>query len=116
MTRPLLYLDEDVYFGVAQGLRLRGFDVLTTVEAGCLGATDEEQLYFSIEKQRTLFTFNRGDFARLHNEMLTEEYKHFGIIVARQLPVGVIVKSLCKLLANNRAEDLRNQLIWLTAS
>ena len=41
-----LYLDEDVYQGVALGLRRRGFDVLTTVEAGRRGASDQEQLHF----------------------------------------------------------------------
>ena len=53
-------------------------------------------------------------FSRLHNELLTAGYTHYGILVARQLPVEVIVNNLGKLLANNRVEDLRNQLIWLS--
>ena len=32
------YLDEDVYAGVAAGLRRRGYDVRTAVEAGRLGS------------------------------------------------------------------------------
>ena len=35
------HLDENVHHGVARGLRLRGFDVTTTTDAGLLEATDE---------------------------------------------------------------------------
>ena len=47
-----LYLDEDVHAAVASGLRRRGHDVLTTVEAGRSGATDLEQLSFAASEER----------------------------------------------------------------
>jgi hypothetical protein len=39
-----LYPDEDVSVKIAVNLKNRGFDVLHAVEAGMLGARDEEQL------------------------------------------------------------------------
>ena len=99
MPRARLYLDEDVYYGVAVGLRRRGVDVVTTVEAGKTGSSDEHQLEFANGEQRCLFTFNRGDFARLHSAIRRRGLEHCGIIVSPQVSVG--------------ADDLRNQLIWL---
>ncbi len=114
MASPLIYLDEDVYFGLARGLRRRGFDVLTTVEAGRMGTTDEEQLLFAASNERAIFTFNRGDFVQLHTEFLSRGDSHYGIIVSRQLPVGTVVKGLCALLSSYSQESLRNQLLWLS--
>ncbi|MCP4113138.1 MAG: hypothetical protein GY749_47680 [Desulfobacteraceae bacterium] len=43
-NRIKFYLDEHVSKAIAKGLRRRGIDVITVVEAGLLGATDEEHL------------------------------------------------------------------------
>jgi hypothetical protein len=78
--RPRLYLDEDVHAGVASGLRRRGYDVLTTVEARRSGTTDAQQLEFASSEKRCLFSFNRGDFARLHAELLRHVRRaHLGV-------------------------------------
>ena len=39
-----LYLDENVDVSVAAGLRRRGIDVVTALDRGKLGASDEEQV------------------------------------------------------------------------
>jgi hypothetical protein len=39
-----LYLDEDVSARTAEMIAARGFDVLTTVKAGRMGAPDRDQL------------------------------------------------------------------------
>ena len=45
MSEVRLYVDEDAgENAVVQGLRARGFDVLTTIEAHRCGATDQDQL------------------------------------------------------------------------
>lgn len=113
MAPPILYLDEDVYHGVAVGLRRRGFDVVTTAEGGNLGATDAEQLRFAVAQQRCLFTFNRGDFALRHAEMLSAGEHHHGVILSAQRPIGVIVRALSKLLSTYTARDLRDLLVWI---
>ena len=44
MARVSLYLDEHVQIGLAEALKARGVDVLTTQEAGNVGVSDLEQL------------------------------------------------------------------------
>ena len=48
-----------------RGLRQRGVDVLTVVEAGMLGASDEEHLKRALNEDRVIFTQD-DDFLRLH--------------------------------------------------
>ena len=114
MERPRLYLDEDVFSAVALGLRRRGFDVLTTVEAANRGRSDLEQLEFAVAERRCLFTFNRGDLANLHTQRIAAGQHHFGIVVAPQTQIGQIVKLLARFLSNRSADDLRDQLIWIS--
>jgi predicted nuclease of predicted toxin-antitoxin system len=57
-----LYADEDVDVLVADLMRARGFDMLTTREAQRLHATDEEQLAFAASEGRAILTHNRADF------------------------------------------------------
>lgn len=72
MSYLLLYVDEDAGENtVIAGLRARSIDVMTTVEAGRLGSDDPSQLEFASSIGRAIYTFNVGDFARLHNEYLT---------------------------------------------
>ena len=42
-----LYLDEDVHEDIAMALRLRGYDVKTTKEAGNKGLSDIEQIKYA---------------------------------------------------------------------
>lgn len=115
MQRPRLYLDEDVFAGVAVGLRRRGFDLLTTVEAGRRGATDEEQLAHAVAEGRALFTFNRGDFAALHAQRLAASEHHHGI-VSPQRAIGTVVRLLSVLLSTHSRSDLCDRLIWLAGA
>ena len=46
-----LYFDEDADARLAAALRARGFDVVTTVEAGLLEASDEEQLVYAVSQK-----------------------------------------------------------------
>lgn len=59
------YTDEHCAHAVAQGLRRRGVNVLTTAEAGMIGASDEHQLALAIKKNRVIFTQD-NDFLKLH--------------------------------------------------
>ena len=113
MQRPRLYLDEDVQLAVAAGLRRRGHDVLTTVEAGRGGSSDEEQLRFAISAKRCLFTFNRGHFAELHARVVASGEHHWGIIVSPQLHIGRTVRALAALLSRHPDTELHDKLVWL---
>lgn len=84
------YTDEHVSSAVVAGLRRRGIDVLTTVEAGMLGASDEAQLAMATEKRRVLFTQD-DDFLSLHATGI----EHSGIVYVYQgTSIGYMVRGL----------------------
>src|SRR5437879_1377907 len=58
------YTDEHIAKAVAHGLRQRGVNVVTTAEAGMLGATDEQHLAWAKAQGRVFVTHDR-DFPRL---------------------------------------------------
>lgn len=80
MARPVkYYADEHIGRAVVNGLRQRGIDVLTLVDAGMLGATDREHLQRATTEGRVVLTQD-ADFLRLHSEGL----RHAGIVYASQ--------------------------------
>ena len=84
------YTDECVAFAVADGLRRRGVDVLTVIEAGLLGAGDEEHLARANSEGRVIFTQD-DDFLRLH----ASGRPHAGIAYAPQgTAIGEIIRGL----------------------
>lgn len=88
--RITFYLDEHVPRAVAEGLRRRGVDVLTTQEAGLLEAGDEQHLAVALRDGRIIFTQD-ADFLRLH----AAGRPHGGIVYAPQhTAIGAIVRSL----------------------
>lgn len=67
------HLYEQVDPAIAEGLRKRGIDVTTTVEAALLSASDEMHVAFALEQRRVIFTHDR-DFLRLASDGID----HFG--------------------------------------
>jgi uncharacterized protein with PIN domain len=109
-----LYLNEDVHIRLAKALRQRGFDAITTVEAGMLGTPDEEQLALAVSQGRAILTFNRGDYARLHKQYAEHGWGHRGIIVSEQYPIGELLRRVLNLLMSLSADDMRNRLEYLS--
>lgn len=110
-----LYLDEDAQRNsIVRALRARSVDVTTALEADLLGCSDEENLAFATKQNRVLFSFNRGDFDKLHREYLSQNSHHTGIVVSAQLETGVIVRRLLKLLNTRTAEDMCNWMEYLS--
>lgn len=77
-----LYSNENFPQKVVELLRDKGYDVLTTKDAGKagVGIPDEEVLAFAIQENRVLITINRKDFIRLHKNNSI----HPGIIVCTE--------------------------------
>ena len=108
-----LYLDEDVSVLVAAMIRARGFEVLTTVEAGNLGASDEEQLSFATSIGSVLLTHNRVDFENLAVQRFQTEIAHTGIVIAARHPPGEIARRLLRLLNEVTASDITDQVRYI---
>jgi hypothetical protein len=108
-----LYLDEDVHKKVALSLRLKGYDVISAHEVGNQGIPDYDQLKYAVSEQRAIFTFNVGDFNRLHKEYAVTGKRHFGILLSKQIPFGDTVKRLTKFLFTHTDSEIRNNLFWI---
>lgn len=92
-----------------RGLRQRGVDVLTVVEAGMLGASDEEHLKRALNEGRVIFTQD-DDFLRLH----AAGADHAGIVYApQQTPIKDILRGLMVIHQVLDAEDMHGQIEFL---
>lgn len=112
-----LYLDEDSSsHALAHNLRLRGIDVLTVLEAGRSGQSDDEQLEFATAQGRVIYSCNKGDFQRLHTTYLSQGRNHAGIILAPQqrYSVGEQARRLLRLIKAKSAAEMQNSLEFLS--
>jgi predicted nuclease of predicted toxin-antitoxin system len=108
-----LYLDEDVFKGLAQALRLRGYNAVSVHAIGRQGISDSEHLDRATAEGKALFTFNAPDFLALHIEYVAQGKSHSGIIASKQIPIGEAVRRLSRLLNTVTAEEMHNQFWWL---
>ena len=118
MSLIRLYLDEDTSnLALVSALRASDIDVITTLEANKLGCSDEEQLIWATEQNRVIYSFNQGDFSRLHSQFLANERSHAGILLGQQqrYSIGQQVRALIALIADRSAEAMFNQLVFLSA-
>jgi hypothetical protein len=116
MSEVRIYADEDAgEAAVVQGLRARGIDILTTIEAQQCGATDRDQLAFAVEQRRSIFTFNVRDFARLHAQYLSNGIDHTGIIVMpdQRCSIGEKIRRLARLISSTSAEEMVGRIEYL---
>ncbi|MDZ8110319.1 MAG: DUF5615 family PIN-like protein [Nostoc sp. DedQUE12a] len=112
----LLYLDEDsMDRDLVTALRSRGVDVITASDAGMLGYSDTDHLDYATSLGRVLYSFNKGDFYRLHIKYLTEGKTHAGIILAYQqrYSIGEQMRQLLELIGTKSAEEMQNNLEFL---
>ena len=108
-----LYLDEDVHKKIALSLRLKGYDVISAHEVQHQGIADYKQLQYAISQQRAIFTFNVGDFNRLHKEYVQSGNEHCGIILSKQIPISETFKRLAKFLFTHTDKETKNNLFWI---
>lgn len=108
-----LYLDEDVHKKIALALRLKGYDVISAHEAQKQSLSDYQQLEYAIVEQRAIFTFNVGDFNRLHKEYMENGKNHFGILLSKQMPIAETIRCLTKFLFSHLSEEIKNNIFWI---
>jgi len=111
-----LYIDEDAMArAFVQGLRARGVDLTTVIEAGMNERDDREQLQYSTAHGRVLYTFNVGHFCNIHKSYMTEKKSHSGIIVVnrQRYSVGEQIRRLLSLIGSTSGEDMIDSLRFL---
>jgi predicted nuclease of predicted toxin-antitoxin system len=103
------YTDEHVALAVIRGLRRRGIDVVSAIDAAMGGAADLEHVEFACQQERVLFTQD-ADFLRLHASGL----RHTGIVYARQgMPIGEMIRGLVLIQQVLDTEDMQDFVEFL---
>jgi len=111
-----LYFDADsMERGVVSGLCARGIDAISALEVGMADSSDEAQLEFARTAGRVLFSFNVGDFQRIHTQYLSRGDMHAGIILAAQqrYSIGERIRRLQTLIAARSAEEMNDRVEFL---
>jgi hypothetical protein len=114
--RIRLYCDEDsMRRAMVVALRKRGVDILTVLEAETTNQPDDRQLEYAAGQGRAIYSFNVGDFCRLHSQWMSEGTTHAGIILAHQsdFSVGEQIRRLVKLIGAISSEEMQNRLEFL---
>jgi predicted nuclease of predicted toxin-antitoxin system len=104
------HLDEHVDPVIAQGLRSRGIDVTTTVDANLVSASDELHLDFAEREGRVIST-NDADFLRLASA--TSEHAGIAYCARRVRSIGHIVRHLCLMHDCMEAHEMLVLCHWL---
>lgn len=102
--------DEQFPVAVVTGLRRRGIDVMTTVEAGLLGASDIEQLAHAYSDGRVMVTHD-SDFLDLHYQ----GHPHAGIAYCEQSlrSIGGLIDALRLIYEALEPADMVGQIEFL---
>jgi len=116
MSAIRFYLDEDsMNRALLMALRQREIDVTTVSEVKREGFSDEDQLLWAAENNRVICTYNIRDFSKLHRLFLSEGRIHAGILLMHQdFSIGERLYGLSVLVASVTAEDMRNQMAFLS--
>ncbi len=113
-----IYIDEDAMDSdLVAALRSRGVTVITALDAGLVGESDDEHLTFATNHGCVLYTFNVSDFYRLHTEYLDTEREHAGMILSPQqrFSVGEQLRRILRLRWVTTMEGMRNQVEFLSS-
>ncbi|MCC6127073.1 MAG: DUF5615 family PIN-like protein [Pirellulales bacterium] len=111
MLEPIrFHLDEHVHPAIAEGLRRRGIDVTTTIDAELRGAEDAKHLAYCGLEKRVVVT-NDADFLRLHAQGVS----HQGIIYFRTegSSIGDILRGLILIHECLAPEEMVNYVEFL---
>jgi hypothetical protein len=116
LIKVRLYLDENAMDrALLRALRDRGVDTISATGAGLAGCKDPAQFEHAAREGRVLYTFNVGDFLRLHTEYLSERRNHAGLVLGtqRKFSVGEQLRRLLIIVAERSAESMCNQAEFL---
>lgn len=107
------YLDENISVIVAEILRSRGFQAITTQEVGNKGLSDGSQLEFASQQKMAILTHDRVDFEDLAKNYFARGKNHHGIIIAYHRKPNLIAERFLIVLNRVTADEMRNQIIYI---
>lgn len=116
MARPRLYIDEDsMSHALVRALRARGIDVVTALDEDMVERSDADHLAYATSLGRVMFTYNVGDFLRLHDEVLAAGEHHSGLMLAAQqrYTVGELMRRIVRLFGAVSAADMVDRVEFL---
>jgi hypothetical protein len=113
----LLFLDHHVKSAITDGLRRRGVDVITCLEAGMDQSHDDLILERATQLGRVVFTQD-DDFLALADEWLANGRDFSGVIYAEQLgiTIGQAVRDLELIAKGFDPPDMANRIEFLPYS
>ena len=102
---------------LVQALMERGVDVTTANLEGMVFRPDATHLAHATLNSRVLYSFNVGDYCRIHRKWLANKKSHAGIIVASQqrFSVGEQMRRLLRISNTRSAEEMQNRIEFLGA-
>lgn len=97
-------------------LRSRGVAVVTVSDTASAGQPDSSQLALAARAECVLYTFNVGDFYRLHTQWLSEKRDHAGMILAPQqrFTTGEQLRRILRIRATMTRADMVNHVEFLS--
>lgn len=104
------HLDEHCSKALAEGLRRRGIDVITTLDAALQSARDDDHLAFARAEGRVVFTHD-PDFLRLH----AAQVPHAGLVYChpQARTLGQIIRGLVLIWDVYEPEEMHNRVEYL---
>lgn len=108
-----LFIDEDVWLGLAAALRERGFDAVHVYEVVRGRLSDREQMDFAIQQRRAILTHNKRHYIPFVAEYYWASKEHYGILVIAQLPRGELLRRVETFLQQHQASQIGNQVWFL---
>jgi len=114
MAKIKFYLNENIPTVLADALKRRGYDAVTTQTHGKRQAADIDQILFAASQNRAILTFNTAHYVKLYIELHKKHINHSEIVVSEQLSIGELLKRLLKLASSLSTEDIKNRLEYLS--
>ncbi|MGA9382987.1 MAG: DUF5615 family PIN-like protein [Phormidium sp.] len=117
MSQIRIYIDEDsMKQALVIALGNSAVDVITVSNVNRTGYSDEEQLKWATEEGRVLYSANIADFCRIHSVLMVQGGSHAGIILVQQqrYSVGELLGGILNLMEAISAEDMMNQVVFLS--
>lgn len=109
-----LFLDEDVWLGLARTLRERGFDAVHVYEIERGELSDADQLAYAVQEQCVLLTHNVDDYVALAKAYFESNRDHAGIVLSPQISKSELLRRTLNLLYTSSAEEIADTTRYLS--